>query len=195
MCSAITSGSCQEAVTATPASTRATASRSPGSVTWAGPEPAPVCLDAAREFSEYWTHQQQICEATSRPGLTGPEFMRPVLDTFMRALPHTLRGVTAPEGALLRVATTGPGEGTWDCIRGPARWRLEVAAPGGRFGAIAADHVAARLELDSDTAWRLCTRGMSPEQAARRVRVDGDHVLATAALQIVSIIWSPPEGD
>jgi hypothetical protein len=32
-------------------------------VSWAGPGPAPAWLDAAREFSEYWTHHQQICEA------------------------------------------------------------------------------------------------------------------------------------
>lgn len=163
-------------------------------VSWAGPEPAPVWLDAARDFCEYWTHQQQICEATGRPGLTGPEFMAPVLDTFMRALPHTMRAVTAPEGTLLRVTITGPGAGTWHCIRGPARWRLDRTAPYGQVGALAAGQVAARLELDSDSAWRLCTRGISPQQAARRALIDGDHVLATAALQIVSIIWSGDTG-
>jgi hypothetical protein len=67
-----------------------------GSVWWAGPEPAPVWLDAARDYTEYWTHHQQICEATGRAGLAQPEYLAPVLDTFLRALPHTMRGVTAP---------------------------------------------------------------------------------------------------
>jgi hypothetical protein len=52
-----------------------------------------------------------------------------------------------------------------------------------------------RVELDPDTAWRLCTRGITPGQAAGRARVDGDRQLAAAALQIVSIIWSPPGSD
>ena len=34
--------------------------------------------------------------------------------------------------------------------------------------------------------------GVSPEQAAGNARIDGDEHLATAALQIVSIIWAPP---
>jgi len=52
-----------------------------------------------------------------------------------------------------------------------------------------------QVELDQDTAWRLCTRGITPGQAADLARVDGDRQLAAAALQIVSIIWSPPGSD
>ena len=57
----------------------------------------------------------------------------------------------------------------------------------------AASPPATRVELDPDTAWRLCTRGITPGHAAGRARVDGDWQLAAAALQIVSIIWSPPD--
>ncbi|MCI0690100.1 MAG: hypothetical protein L0Y54_23115, partial [Sporichthyaceae bacterium] len=55
----------------------------------------------------------------------------------------------------------------------------------------ACSHPNARLDFNADTAWRLCTRGISPDQAARHARIAGDQQLATAALQIVSIIWSP----
>jgi hypothetical protein len=44
-----------------------------GPVDWAGPDPAPVWFDLAREFAERWHHQQQIRDATGRPPL------RPVL--------------------------------------------------------------------------------------------------------------------
>jgi uncharacterized protein (TIGR03083 family) len=155
------------------------------SVSWASAEPVPVWLDVAREFSEYWAHQQQICEATGRGGLADPAYLRPLIDTFMRALPHTLRDTHAPEGAILRVVVTGPGKGTWHCTRSAARWRLDRLAddqPAAR--------PAARLELDTDTAWRLCTRGITPGQAAARASVEGDSVLAAAALQILAIIWS-----
>jgi len=65
--------------------------------------------------------------------------------------------------------------------QGPGR--LETAAR-------AHPRPTAQVELDQDTAWRLCTRGITPGQAA-----DGDRQLAAAALQIVSIIWSPPGSD
>ena len=154
-----------------------------GPVRWAGPEPHPYWLDVAREYTEYWTHQQQIRDATGRSGLTEPYYSGPVIDTFLRGLPHTLRDVTSPEGTTLQVVVTGPGGGTWSCTRGPGRWGLDREPH---------PEPAARLELDADTTWRLCTRGLTPEQAATRARIDGDRRLATAALQIVSIIWSPP---
>jgi uncharacterized protein (TIGR03083 family) len=154
-----------------------------GSVRWAGPEPHPYWLDVAREYTEYWTHQQQICDATGRAGLTDPHYLAPVIDTFMRGLPHTLRDVTAQQGATLRVSVTGPGGGDWTCTRGPDRWRLHHQPH---------PQPTAHLELDTDTTWRLCTRGITPEQAADHARIDGDQHLATAALQIVSIIWSSP---
>jgi uncharacterized protein (TIGR03083 family) len=155
-----------------------------GPVRWAGPEPHPYWLDVAREYTEYWTHQQQICDATGRAGLTGAYYRGPVIDTFLRGLPHTLRDVTVPEGTALQVVVTGSGGGSWACTRGAGRWRLDREQHPGP---------AARLELDADTIWRLCTRGITPGQAAEHARIDGDRSLAAAALQIVSIIWSPPD--
>ena len=152
-------------------------------VSWAGPGLAPVWLDAARDFSEYWTHHQQICDATGQAGLMSPGYAGPVVDTFMRALPYTLRNVTAPVGTTLQMSVTGPGAGEWACTRDQDRWSLHRQPH---------QKPAARVELDTDAAWRLCTRGMTPQQAAGRARIDGDHRLVTAALQIVSIIWSPP---
>jgi uncharacterized protein (TIGR03083 family) len=153
-------------------------------VSWAGPGPAPAWLDAARDFSEYWTHHQQICEATGRAGLTSPDYLGPVLDTFMRALPHTLRNVAAPDGTAFQITVTAPAGGKWSCTRAPDRWRLQRQTH---------PRPDARVELDADTAWRLCTRGITPAQATGRARIDGDRHLAAAALQIVSIIWSPPD--
>ncbi|GAA0585006.1 maleylpyruvate isomerase family mycothiol-dependent enzyme [Actinomadura livida] len=150
-----------------------------GSVSWAGPESHPVWLDAARDFSEYWTHHQQICDALGLPGLTGPDYLGPVLDTFMRGLPHTLRDVPAEEGTVLQVVITA--FGGWTCTRGPGRWALRRETRAGP---------SALLELDADTAWRLCTRGIVPARAAEHARIEGDRALAEAALEIVSIIHS-----
>ena len=168
-------------------------------VSWAGPGPAPVWLDAARDFSEYWTHEQQICDATGRHGRTDPGFLTPVLDTFMRALPHTLRDTDAAPGTTVLLRVTGPCGGDWTCVRDAERWRLD-AAPLPRAAASIAPTAPnapnapnASIELDADTAWRLCTRGISPEQAADRAHLEGDERLAAAALRIVSIIWTEPE--
>jgi uncharacterized protein (TIGR03083 family) len=150
-----------------------------GPVSWAGPDPAPVWLDVAREFTEYWTHQQQICEATGHPGLTQPDYLHPVLDTFLRALPHTLRNAAAADGAALEFTVTGPAGGTWTCIRNHGRWKLDRRAR---------PRPDARVELDADTTWRLCTRGLTPAQAASKAHTEGDERLTMAALQIVSII-------
>jgi len=40
-----------------------------GVVSWAGPDPAPMWLDTAREYTERWIHQQQIRDAVNKPGL------------------------------------------------------------------------------------------------------------------------------
>ena len=80
-------------------------------VSWVGPEPAPVWLDTAREFTEQWHHQQQIRDVTGRPGLYSPRLFAPVLDTLMRGVPRSYRKVGAAEGTLVEVEVTGPAGG------------------------------------------------------------------------------------
>jgi uncharacterized protein (TIGR03083 family) len=146
-------------------------------VSWAGLEPAPVWLDAARELSEYWTHQQQLRDATGRPGLADRELLAAVLDTFLRALPFTLRDTDAEAGTRLQVEVTGAAPAWWAATRREDGWFLD-RGQGGR--------PAATLAVDGDTLWRVCTRNISPEDA--RVRVRGDRRLAEQALRMVSIV-------
>src|SRR3569833_520364 len=84
-----------------------------GAVSWAGPDPAPVWFDLAREFTERWHHQQQIRDATGRPALYDPYFFAPVLDAFVRALPHNFRHTDAPTGTAVRLSILGDAGGTW----------------------------------------------------------------------------------
>jgi uncharacterized protein (TIGR03083 family) len=149
------------------------------SVSWAGLDPAPVWLDAARELSECWTHQQQLRDATGRPGLADRELLTAVLDTFLRALPFTLRDTAAEAGAQLQVEVTGAAPMRWTATRRDGGWFLDR----GR-----AEGPAATLEVDDDTLWRVCTRNITPEDARDRVRVRGDRRLAEQALRMVSII-------
>jgi uncharacterized protein (TIGR03083 family) len=148
-------------------------------VSWAGLDASPVWLDAAREFTEYWTHQQQVRDATSRPGLTGREFLAPVLETFLRALPFTLRDADAALGAQVQVTITGDAPMRWVATREGRGWWLDRGA---------AARPLALIEADGDTIWRLCTRGITPQAARARVRVHGDLALADQVLEMVSII-------
>ncbi|MFI9771660.1 maleylpyruvate isomerase family mycothiol-dependent enzyme [Streptomyces sp. NPDC052415] len=149
-------------------------------VSWAGADPAPKWLDVAREFTEYWTHRQQIRHAIGQDTDPEPDSLATVLDTFMRALPHTLRHTPAAAGSQLQVVIDGPAVGIWTVTATDDRWSL-AETPSGRL--------AASVRLDSETAWRLCTRGIDPGTALSRARISGEHQIAEAACQIVSIVY------
>ncbi|MFE7165905.1 maleylpyruvate isomerase family mycothiol-dependent enzyme [Streptomyces sp. NPDC057616] len=149
-------------------------------VSWAGVDPAPAWLDIAREFTEHWTHRQQIRHAAGRDTDPDPRALAMVLDTFMRALPHTLRHTSAPAGTQVQVVAEGSGGGSWTATATAEGWSLAEASSG---------RPAAAVLLDTETVWRLATRGIDPADALARAHVHGDRRLAEAACQMVSIIY------
>lgn len=147
-------------------------------VSWAGPDPAPVWLDCARDFTEYWVHQQQVRDAVDRPGADHPEIVHAVLDTFLRGMPFTLSRQNRPPGSTLTVAVPGDGGGRWTWRRDGERWwPMDHTGDG-----------TATVEIGADVLWRLCVRMVEPEDVQQHIRLAGDHDLAAAALRIVSII-------
>ena len=48
----------------------------------------PGLADVAREYTERWVHQRHVRDAVGQTGLKEPRWFAPVLDTFVRALPH-----------------------------------------------------------------------------------------------------------
>ncbi len=148
-------------------------------VAWAGPEPAPVWLDVAREYTERWVHQQHIRDAVDRPGLKERRWFAPVLDAFVRGLPRALRGAPAQEGATLRLVISGEAGGEWVALRQGDTWIL---------GTVLKNETTATVELDQDVAWRLFSKGISKNEARRTARIDGDITLAERALDTVSIL-------
>lgn len=150
-----------------------------GPVDWAGPEPAPVWLDVAREYTERWVHQQHIRDAVDRPGLTERCWFAPVLETFARALPLSLRHADAPVGALVRLVIRGEAGGTWQAEAATDGWRLRWAteAP-----------AAATVTIDQNLAWRLFTRGVDPREVERLITLEGDRALGRRVLRMVSIL-------
>lgn len=149
-------------------------------VSWAGLEPAPVWLDIAREYTERWHHQQQIRNATARQPLYEPALFAPVLATFVHALPHSFNGVAAANDSTVRLTITGDAGGQWLVRRETDGWQLFVSEADG-----AAD---AAVELEADTAWRLFTKGLSPNETRRRAKLTGDLALAGRVLETIAII-------
>ncbi|WP_030678436.1 maleylpyruvate isomerase family mycothiol-dependent enzyme [Streptomyces sp. NRRL B-1347] len=148
-------------------------------VSWAGADPAPMWLDCAREFTEFWTHRQQLRHAVGRDSDSDPRFLGVVLDTFMRALPHTLRHTEAPAGTQVQVRVDGPSGGAWTATATGDRWSLALPDAG---------RPAAVVVLDAEAAWRLCTRGTSPAAALAGARTSGDRRLVEAVGRIVSVV-------
>jgi hypothetical protein len=150
-----------------------------GPVSWAGPDPAPVWLDVAREYTERWHHQQHIRDAVSESGLRQPRYLAPVLDAYARALPYTYSQVSAAAGTLLQLTITGGSGGHWFLLREQGTWNL--------YREVAGDPHA-EVVIHEEIAWRLFTRGLSREQALGQVTLLGDRDLARKVLDMVSII-------
>jgi uncharacterized protein (TIGR03083 family) len=155
-----------------------------GPVNWAGPDPAPVWFDIAREFTERWHHQQQIRDATGHPPLYDPHFLSPVLDTFVRALPHRFRHTEAPEGTVVKVKISGEAGGVWFLQK------VIQPHPGGAWelGLEADARPAAEVALPQDAAWRMFTKGMDSEQARALAEIRGDAALASPVFATIAII-------
>jgi uncharacterized protein (TIGR03083 family) len=148
-------------------------------VSWAGETTSAHWFDMAREYTEKWHHQQHIREAIGAPLLDGPEWLAPVLATFLRGLPHAYRAAPAAPGTVVVVEIPGPAGGHWTLVRGAAAWNLWEGAPG---------QADAWLRLDADSAWRLLTKGLERTDAHARLHVTGTGELALPFLDMLSIM-------
>jgi uncharacterized protein (TIGR03083 family) len=139
-------------------------------VAWAGDTRSPHWFDVGRDYTERWLHQQQLRDAVGAPPLTGRPWLGPVLELFMRAVPFAFRDVERAPGTSVRIAIGGEAGGSWTLRREGGGWMLFTGAGG------AAD---ATVTLSADTAWRLFSKGLPPEIARARARVEGDQALGT----------------
>jgi uncharacterized protein (TIGR03083 family) len=148
-------------------------------VSWAGEDRSPNWFDTARELTERWHHQQQIRDAVGRPGIMTRELYGPVVDCFMRALPHHYRSVAAPTGSLAVFTVSGDAGGRWYLYRGSEAWAL-VAREAGRL--------VSETTIPQEIAWRLFTKGIERESARARVTVVGDAVIGLHVLGMLAIV-------
>lgn len=152
----------------------------PFPVSWAGERESANWFDTARELTERWHHQQQIRLAVDRPGIMTPRLYGPVLDCFMRGLPHAYRDVAARAGAVARISVAGDCGGTWLLRRGPDGWSL--------VGEADESDVVSAAALPQEVAWRVFTKGMSHADALAFTRIEGDARVGGAVLRMISIV-------
>ena len=148
-------------------------------VSWAGEAKSLNWFDTARELTERWHHQQQIRVAVNRPGIMTPELYHPVLDCFLRGLPHLYGETDAPSGTSLLVEITGECGGQWLLSRTSDRWELvkeSTAEP------------AARVTIPQEIAWRIFTKGIDRDSARAQIRTEGDPHLANLVLELTAVV-------
>jgi len=149
------------------------------SVAWAGEETSLQWFDVAREYTELWHHQQQIRDAVEAPPLTARKWLHPVLDTFLRALPHTYREVEAADGTCVAVEIAGEAGGEWTLVREGPAWSLYAGAT---------SQADCRVVMDQDTAWRRMTKGITAEQALARMEIVEKRALGEPVAKILAVM-------
>jgi uncharacterized protein (TIGR03083 family) len=148
-------------------------------VSWAGEEKSLNWFDTARELTERWHHQQQIRLATNRPGILTPDLYHPVLDCFVRGLPHLYRDVAAPAGTALVLEISGECGGQWFLSRNSTAWTF-IKHPSG--------DATARVKIPQELAWRIFTKGINRDSARSQIQIEGDQDLGEKALHLTSIV-------
>jgi uncharacterized protein (TIGR03083 family) len=144
-------------------------------VSWAGEETSLNWFDTVRELTERWHHQQQIREAVDRPGIMTRELYYPVLDCFMRGLPHAFRDVK--EGKSVEVVVSGDCGGTWWMAR-DGNWKLVEKL----------ENPETKVTIPQEIAWRVFTKGIPRSEALERVTIEGDPGLGMKVLGLTAIV-------
>ena len=148
------------------------------SVAWAGETTSFNWMHIAREYTEYWHHQQQIREAVGKQGIMSKDFFFPVMDTFFQALPHTFRGIEAAEGTVVSAHVTSEAGGTWLMTKAKEGWKLIPVA----------STAAASVMIPIELSWVLFSKSIRPDEIANKVVMEGDKVLARKVLEMVSVM-------
>ena len=148
-------------------------------VSWAGEAGSLNWFDTARELTERWHHQQQIRVATNRPGIMTPDLYHPVLDCFLRGLPHLYQDTEAPAGTVLQVEIAGECGGQWFLSRQDGGWALVKES---------AAELAARVTIPQEIAWRIFTKGIDRNLARAQIDIQGDPYLGNLVLELTAIV-------
>ena len=147
-------------------------------VEWAGESESQNWFHIAREYTEKWHHQKQIREAVGVGGLMEKELFQPLIQTFMRALPHAYRNAKAPEHSTIQVVVTSEAGGSWLIRYEKNKWSFAQDV----------QEVVCRIDIDPDTAWKLFTKGLSAHEARPKLQLVGQQEWAEPLLGMLTVM-------
>lgn len=148
-------------------------------VSWAGESTSLNWFDTARELTERWHHQQQIREATNRPGIMTPELYHTVLDCFIRGLPYAFQSVNAPSGTVVSLQILGDCGGIWLLAKPESQWSFVPSSPA---------RPSAQVKIPQQIAWRVFTKGISRPDAIAQSSIEGDRRLGERVFHLTAIV-------
>lgn len=150
------------------------------SVAWAGEETSQNWFHIAREYTEKWHHQQQIRLAVGKTQeLYTREFYLPHLETSMRALPHHYRDTKAVDGSGIQFSITGEGGRDWFLYFENNKWDLVTQLT---------QSPICKVRIDGEIAWRMFTKGISRDEAHKRVWIEGNSELGNKIFDMLAVI-------
>jgi uncharacterized protein (TIGR03083 family) len=143
-------------------------------VAWAGEACSENWMDAGRDYTEYWHHQQQIRDAVGAPALAAARWLSPVVALGVRALPPALAALERPDGAALALTVTGEGGGRWMLRRARGGWTVIAHDP--------RQPRTAGVTIGALAVARLWYSGRQGQAAAKTAACEGDGALCEAVL-------------
>lgn len=150
-------------------------------VAWAGEKESRNWFDLAREYTERWHHFQQVFEAVDAASpLMASRLYHPVFETFLLAMPFTLRDVERPLGMALRVIVQGDAGGEWLFTQQPGGWTPATTGT-----------VTATVRMPQADAWKAWTKRRPADEKIRAwpgISLEGDLELGRLALCMVSVM-------
>lgn len=108
-----------------------------------------------------------------------PDLYHPVLDCFIRGLPHAFRNVDAPPGTAIRLEITGDSGGIWLLVKGDADWTFASAAP---------SQPATHVTIPQEIAWRVFTRGIDRTDALAQSNIEGNRAIGERIFHLTAIV-------
>ncbi|MFY9465485.1 MAG: arsenate reductase family protein [Sediminibacterium sp.] len=148
-------------------------------VAWAGQERSENWFHIAREYTEKFIHQQQIRDALGKEPLFSEILFRPFISTLMYALPVAYKNTEAPEGTIIALQIGSATGEEYRIIRNYNGWSLTEVSE-----AIA----TSTIQMNPDTAWKVFSKGISPEMALEQVTITGNAALGKITLEMVAVM-------
>jgi len=149
------------------------------SVAWAGESTSCNWLHVAREYTEKFIHQQQIRNAVGKESIITKELFHPFIDTCMQGMPYTFRNTVADAGTTVQITISSDAGGDWFIVKGESGWLLSKTAT---------DNVSSIVTINPDTAWKLFSKGITPQEARASIAIDGNIYLGGTVLNLVAVM-------